>query len=146
MHKMVRTLSDQSSSCNHSKKREGRSSSLSRLTSHRALNSLCSMRSSSLTSRVTMVACRGVLSKMDSPNAVPMPRVQIVTASFGRRREGQIERETERQRYGQNWGQREGEEEEEDEEEEDEEGDDDEDKFNQVTFTQFKMCLRKWIL
>lgn len=39
------------------------------------------MRSSSLVSLLTMVACRGVLSRMDSPKAVPMPRVQIVTAS-----------------------------------------------------------------
>lgn len=51
------------------------------LTSQRLLNSLCSIRSSSLVSLLTMVACRGVLSRMDSPNAVPIPRVQIVTAS-----------------------------------------------------------------
>lgn len=54
------------------------------LTSHRDLNSLWSMRRSSLNSRVTMVACRGVLSRIDSPNAVPIPRVQIVTASYKR--------------------------------------------------------------
>lgn len=51
------------------------------LTSQRLLNSLCSMRSSSLVSLLTMVAWRGVLSRMDSPNAVPIPSVQIVTAS-----------------------------------------------------------------
>lgn len=58
------------------------------LTSHRDLNSLCSMRRSSLNSRVTMVACRGVLSRMDSPNAVPVPSVHIVTASYNRNRDG----------------------------------------------------------
>lgn len=58
------------------------------LTSHRDLNSLCSMRSSSLNSRVTMVACRGVLSRIDSPNAVPVPNVHIVTASYSRNRDG----------------------------------------------------------
>lgn len=51
------------------------------LTSQRLLNSLCSIRSSSLVSLLTIVAWRGVLSRMDSPNAVPIPRVQIVTAS-----------------------------------------------------------------
>lgn len=51
------------------------------LTSQRLLNSLCSMRSSSLVSLLTMVAWRGVLSRIDSPNAVPIPSVQIVTAS-----------------------------------------------------------------
>lgn len=51
------------------------------LTSQRDLNSLCSMRRSSLNSRVTMVACRGVLSRIDSPKAVPVPSVHIVTAS-----------------------------------------------------------------
>lgn len=51
------------------------------LTSQRLLNSLCSIRSSSLVSLLTMVAWRGVLSRMDSPNAVPIPSVQIVTAS-----------------------------------------------------------------
>lgn len=53
-----------------------------RLTSHSALKSFCSMRSSSLLSLVTMVAWRGVLSRMDSPKAVPIPRVQMVTASW----------------------------------------------------------------
>ena len=53
-----------------------------RLTSHNALKSFCSMRSSSLLSLVTMVAWRGVLSRMDSPKAVPIPRVQMVTASW----------------------------------------------------------------
>lgn len=52
------------------------------LTSHSALKSFCSMRSSSLLSLVTMVAWRGVLSRMDSPKAVPIPRVQMVTASW----------------------------------------------------------------
>lgn len=58
-----------------------RTGPVSLLTSQRLLNSLCSIRSSSLVSRLTMVACRGVLSRMDSPNAVPIPRVQMVTAS-----------------------------------------------------------------
>lgn len=54
------------------------------LTSHSALKSSCSMRRSSLLSLVTMVAWRGVLSSMDSPKAVPIPRVQMVTASWKR--------------------------------------------------------------
>lgn len=54
----------------------------SELTSQSALKSFCSIRRSSLCSLVTMVAWRGVLSRMDSPKAVPTPRVHIVTASF----------------------------------------------------------------
>lgn len=57
------------------------------LTSHRDLNSLCSMRRSSQNSRVTMVACRGVLSRTDSPNAVPVPSVHILTACCNRNRD-----------------------------------------------------------
>ena len=34
-----------------------------------------------------MVAWRGVLSRMDSPKAVPIPRVHIVTASFELKKE-----------------------------------------------------------
>lgn len=56
------------------------------LTSHSALKSFCSMRRSSLLSLVTIVAWRGVLSRMDSPKAVPIPRVQMVTASWESKR------------------------------------------------------------
>ena len=54
------------------------------LTPHRPLKSVCPSRSSSLVSRVTMVAWRGRSSRTDSPNAVPAPSVQMVTASYDR--------------------------------------------------------------
>jgi len=59
----------------------------SEFTSQSALKSFCSIRRSSLYSLVTMVAWRGVLSRMDSPKAVPIPRVHIVTASFELKKE-----------------------------------------------------------
>lgn len=51
-----------------------------RLTSHSALKSFCSMEQ--LTALPTHGRMAWVLSRMDSPKAVPIPRVQMVTASW----------------------------------------------------------------